>query len=404
MGLSMKKILDKFSDCNKFCLTGPIKKNKFTITEEEYDEITKNMNNAEKRKVLAQFKEIERYNITEPEFEKIINNLKNETRKNLKCLYESNKDKLKKYSDFDSLYNEIEKECYEFNNKENREYYINKHYDDKEIEWLKQMGYTDEEIEKQKSEFFQYSFIADKVGKTTKYGIEYHDLFYQFYAEISNNIDREQTKTEYCTINGKNPVEQVPVELRDHLLYYEASFHNEVTMSGGLLINYYFKINEETKKYLLKFQNDFYLDGLELEDLALYKDEELNFYSCTHEGFNSLEFNYQNMTKEEIIDFVNDEITDEDNTTIINAIIKVIELINMDENIIFTFKEIGIEDKHMMYRICYICNLMGLSLTSKKIPKDELIKRRENSNDDIRELPALYNCTPDDIIGKEIIF
>jgi len=52
------------------------------------------------------------------------------------------------------------------------------------------------------------------------------------------------------------------------------------------MINYYFKLNDETKKYLLKFDNDFCLEPL--EDLAIYKDNELKFYSCTHERFNSL--------------------------------------------------------------------------------------------------------------------
>ena len=31
------------------------------------------------------------------------------------------------------------------------------------------------------------------------------------------------------------------------------------------MINYYFKLNDDTKKYLLQFRNDFYLS--ELEDL-----------------------------------------------------------------------------------------------------------------------------------------
>ena len=52
------------------------------------------------------------------------------------------------------------------------------------------------------------------------------------------------------------------------------------------MINYYFVLNDATKKYLLKFKDDFNMD--ELEDLTLYKDDQVLFYSCTHEKFNSL--------------------------------------------------------------------------------------------------------------------
>lgn len=78
------------------------------------------------------------------------------------------------------------------------------------------------------------------------------------------------------------------------------------------MINYYFNLNSETKKYLLKFQDDFCLEPL--EDLTLYKEDEIKFYSCTHEGFNtisveqykSIENDYKNMTNDEILDFIND--------------------------------------------------------------------------------------------------
>ena len=53
------------------------------------------------------------------------------------------------------------------------------------------------------------------------------------------------------------------------------------------MINYYFKFNDESKKYLLKYESDFDLDNL--EDLTFYKDNEVVFYSCTHENYNSIE-------------------------------------------------------------------------------------------------------------------
>lgn len=76
--------------------------------------------------------------------------------------------------------------------------------------------------------------------------------------------------------------------LRDNLIKYEISFQNHCTTSGCLMINYYFKLNGETKELLRNYKNDFEIDINSLEDLALYKDDELKFSSCTHEGFNSL--------------------------------------------------------------------------------------------------------------------
>ena len=53
------------------------------------------------------------------------------------------------------------------------------------------------------------------------------------------------------------------------------------------MLNYYFDLNDETKKFLLKFKNDFKIKG-NLYDLAFYKNNELIFSSCTHEQYNSL--------------------------------------------------------------------------------------------------------------------
>ena len=80
----------------------------------------------------------------------------------------SNQDKLKNYPDFEILYKEIEQECYEFDNDINREYYKNKFFPKEKIKKLKQLGYSDNMIEKKKKNFFKYTFITDNVGKTTK--------------------------------------------------------------------------------------------------------------------------------------------------------------------------------------------------------------------------------------------
>ena len=100
-------------------------------------------------------------------------------------------------------------------------------------------------------------------------------------------IDRENEKNNFCFNEGKEPIKKVPRKLKDYCLKYEVSFFNSVTVSSILMINYYFPLNEYTKKYLLKFKTDF--DLKELQDLTIYKNNKVQFYSCTHEGFNSLE-------------------------------------------------------------------------------------------------------------------
>ena len=120
---------------------------------------------------------------------------------------------------------------------------------------------------------FKCSFISSLVGDITKYGNEHTYCFRRFYHDIGKLLDIENDKIEYCLNNGKNPVEQVPQELKEYLIRYETSFYNEVTASSGLMINYYFYLNDKTKEYLLKFKSDFDLEGL--EDLAIYKGDDV---------------------------------------------------------------------------------------------------------------------------------
>lgn len=361
MGLTMPKILNKFNDCNIFSLTG----------------------NALE------------YNISEAEFINALNKMKEKDKQELKEIYTSNKRKLEKYPDFETLYNEIEQECRDFNSEENRKYYLDKHYNKKEIAKFKKLGFSTQRIEQMKKDFFHCSFIADRVGETTKYGKENRGLFYNFYTRISMNIDREQSKEKYCNQDKASPTEQIPNKLKEHLLYYEVSFYNSVTVSGGLMINYYFKLNETTKEYLLQFRNDFSLDTL--EDLTLYKDKEEKFYSCTHEGFNSIDYDYHQMSNQDIIDFVNDELPNTDNTGIIEIINK---LISMDKDINFTFKELGIKDVMSMNQICTICDKIKLYLVSsdKKIEGWSTIDENGEFTS-IQELPAAL-CNLNDTIKK----
>ena len=53
------------------------------------------------------------------------------------------------------------------------------------------------------------------------------------------------------------------------------------------MVKYYFKLNDKSKEYLLRYKSDFDLDNL--EDLTIYKKNKIEFYSCTHEQYNSLE-------------------------------------------------------------------------------------------------------------------
>ncbi|MBQ2872425.1 MAG: hypothetical protein IJE89_00280 [Bacilli bacterium] len=306
MGLIMKKIIDKYSDCDMFSLTGG---------------------------TLG-------LSITEEEFLNALNKMEEQTKEEKRKEYENNKDKFINYPKFDELYEEIKKECYEFDCEKNKEIYLNKHFNKQEVKQLKKIGMTDEEINKIKENFFQCSFITSEVGYTTKYGKESKGFFWHLYHDISMNIDCSKKKNKYCIKNGKNILEQIPKELKEHALYYEISFSNAVTLSNELMINYYFKLNEETKKYLLKFRNDFCLE--ELEDLTLYKDNKIKFSSCTHEGFNSEKLNYKKMNHKEIIDFINDEYFGKNNEEIIEIVNKLVE---MEKGTVFSFKELNINNK-----------------------------------------------------------
>ena len=249
MKLTMKEILEKYNDCDTFSLTGMV----------------------------------DGYKVSEKEFYDALTYMKKRNSQYLEDEYNKYQLQQKGYPKFDKLYSEIEQECREFYNEENRQISINRLY-----ESYKKLGLSDKRIKYINiSARFKYSLIISLVGTTTKYGNEYEDYFHRFYYDVSENLDIENDKIEYCFNNGKNPIEQVPQELKEYLIRYETSFFNNVTASNGLMINYYFYFNNKTKDYLLKFKSDFDLAGL--EDLTIYKGDDVEFYSCTHEKFNSLE-------------------------------------------------------------------------------------------------------------------
>ena len=380
----MKKILDKFSDCDTFSLTGKVPRYNISFSQEKN----------KKEKELEQF--VERYNITDEEFINALNKIEKHNKEENRKKYEQNKENFAHYPEFDKLYEEIKEECYAFYSEKNREYYLNKHFNDKQIRQYKRIGLTEQKINEMKKDFFHCSFIVDNVGKTTKYGNEHKGFFWHLYHDIAMNIDRQKNKETYCVSNGKSPLEQIPSELKKHFLYYEISYFNSVTESDGLMINYYFKFNKETKQYLLKFRNDLCINVL--EDLTFYKDDEVKFYSCTHEGFNSLEFNYKHMTKEEIIDFINDEFFEENNNIIIEIINK---LITMEEGTKFSFKELGIFSQISMNKICQICDKLHLQLICSKNKEHNWATVTENGEfKKESDLPAIL-CNVEDVIEKK---
>ena len=246
MKITMKEILERCNDCNEFSLSGAA----------------------------------DGYIVSKEEVTSAIAAKKEKNKQSLKNYYDKNNLNQNGYPEFDKLYSEIEKECKDFIAKENRETSLNKLR-----KLYKEMGYSDEYIDLLFKNTFNCSSISDLVGKTTKYGKKNEGYFWNFYHNISNIIDIENNKMKFCISNGKNPIEQIPNELKKYLLRYEVSFYNEVTESSNLIINYYFALNNKTKEYLLKFKTEF--DLTDLEDLAIYKGNIVKFYSCTHEKFNS---------------------------------------------------------------------------------------------------------------------
>jgi len=362
MGLTMKKILEKYSNCDVFSLTG---------------------------RAFG-------YNVSEEEFLKALNKMESSSKEEKRKQYEDNKGKLVNYPDFDELYEEIKKECYKFDNEENKARYLRKHFDKKIIADFKKMGMSSDKIEEIKDEFFRCSFIADEVGVTTKYGSVCREFFWRVYHDIASIIDCSKKQNKYCINNGKDLLEIIPKELKEHFLYYEVSFFNPVTISDSLMVNYYFKLNDEAKKYLLQFRNDFCLN--ELEDLVFYKAGEVKFYSCTHEGFNSLEFDYKNMSYEAVNDFINDEFFKEDN----DEIIKIVDfLIDMEVGTIFSFKELNIDGKFLMEKICSVCDKLNLKLilSNTNDSNEWSIVNEDGQFEKPQDLPAVL-CQVEDLIEK----
>ncbi|MDE5729125.1 MAG: hypothetical protein K2I20_03010 [Clostridia bacterium] len=65
----------------------------------------------------------------------------------------------------------------------------------------------------------------------------------------------------------------------------KVSYLNHCTVGGCLSKTFYFTLNDDTKKWLLRHKDDY--DFTTLQDLAFYNGDDILFSSCTHEGFHT---------------------------------------------------------------------------------------------------------------------
>ena len=72
--------------------------------------------------------------------------------------------------------------------------------------------------------------------------------------------------------------------LKKNLLRYEWDFS-----TGMIILLAHFELNEETKRWLLKYRLDSDLFRSGLENLALYKKGQIKYASISHERMNSID-------------------------------------------------------------------------------------------------------------------
>ena len=232
MEYNMNSILDIFSNCDTFSLTSTI-----PITE-----------------------------IPKKDRIKLLNNHLNDVKQHLQDIYNKESQTENSLPEFDVLFDDIVDECTKFYDK----------IRGKDIMKLCNNGNS--------------PFICDHVGKDTKYS-EPLKLIWHFYHNVQqvlmsndnliNLSECNELNTEKIFIDSKDKI------LKENLLSYEFTYLTHCT-GGPLQLVLYFPLNENTKKWLLQFKNDYDLENSNFEDLAIYNNDKLEFSSCTHEQFNSL--------------------------------------------------------------------------------------------------------------------
>ena len=133
-------------------------------------------------------------------------------------------------------------------------------------------------------------FFCDEFAKgNTKYK-EPTELWHVYHnAEFAAMCARELEKMK-SSEKTRDLCEELKADAADGALIQnlediKVSYLNHCTAGGCLLKTFYFTLNEDTKKWLLRHKDDYDLDIL--KDLAFYNDDDILFSSCTHERFHT---------------------------------------------------------------------------------------------------------------------
>lgn len=181
------------------------------------------------------------YYLNDDEASEVVKKLEDETYSRLKELYKKNK----LGYDFDDLYDDIIDECMSANDR----------------------------------------FIADCVIKgQTKYKNE--GPIWMMYHDINDMLFLKRTFLELASKGKENRICELfdtfeYSVLRKNIISSEVKFNNHATV-GPLFRTYYFRLNDETKEWLLLRESVFDFRD-DLQDLALYIDDKIVYSSCTHE-------------------------------------------------------------------------------------------------------------------------
>ena len=184
------------------------------------------------------------YYINEDEYRDIIKKHREFIYGWLKKSYDYQKDKMP--YDYDTLFNDIYEECFE------------------------------------KNDMFIVDKLHNNLNKYPDVGCMWH-MYYSIndLVMIEKRIDYYRNLEEKYDIDKEFDNDEIK-DLKKYIKRYELSFATHCTL-GPLSITFYFDLNDDTKKWLLN-KKDIY-DFNHLQDLALYKDNEILFSSCTHEEY-----------------------------------------------------------------------------------------------------------------------
>lgn len=211
-----------------------------------------------------------KYKLAKTDAEYALRILEEKNKKYLRKVYENGlSDKQKaKFPPFETLYEDIKSECIAISE-------MNNAGDNRADEYI-----------------FACDLVYDGKTKYTKP----HDVFWHFYAGLGGlcgDTDNAHTVVNNLMSNPYKrsvdyPLHKPPYDiLLPHLIAATPTFTWHCTTSGGLYVVYRFRFNEQTKAWLAVHYNLKYCFRYGLEDLALYRGNELLFSQCTHEHMQS---------------------------------------------------------------------------------------------------------------------